>query len=293
VLSLGQVKEARIDLALAEIARGTTQNTFLRDALFSGLVQRELAVLERLLTDAAWGNGGEADKIITGLARGVMGSRDAVAVERLVALAADTMRAGRGGWVAVLDGMVPATGASRRPIHLAKEPAAWAALAGSATAKVRLAKLTDLVIWPGKPGVSATAVAAPLDAAQQARYEQGKALFATVCAACHQANGRGLDGLAPPLVDSDWVLGSPERNVRIVLHGVRGPILVAGRVHSGDMPAFGGALDDAQIASVLTYLRREWGHTATPVDPAQVAAIRKATTGHSDAFSPEELNLIK
>jgi mono/diheme cytochrome c family protein len=287
------VKEPRIDLALAEIARGTTQNTFLRDAFFSGLAQRELAVLERLLADTGWGDGGEADKIITGLARGVMGSRDAVAVERLVALAADTMRAGRGGWVAVLDGMVPATGASRRPIHLAKEPAAWATLAGSATAKVRLAKLTDLVIWPGKPGVSATAVAAPLDAAQQARYEQGKALFATVCAACHQANGRGLDGLAPPLVDSDWVLGSPERNVRIVLHGVRGPILVAGRVHSGDMPAFGAALDDAQVASVLTYLRREWGHTATPVDPAQVAAIRQATAGHSDAFSPEELNLIK
>ena len=47
------------------------------------------------------------------------------------------------------------------------------------------------------------------------------------------------------------------------------------------------------IASILTYLRREWGHTATPVDPAQVAAIRKATAGHSDAFSPEELNLIK
>jgi mono/diheme cytochrome c family protein len=193
----------------------------------------------------------------------------------------------------MLDGMVPGTGASRRPIALAKEPAAWAKLAGSATAKVRLAKLTDLVIWPGKLGVSAAVVPTKLDAAQEARFEQGKALFATVCAACHQANGRGLDGLAPPLVDSDWVLGSPERNVRIVLHGVRGPILVAGRVHSGDMPAFGAALDDAQVASVLTYLRREWGHTAAPIDPAQVVAIRQATVGHSDAFSPEELNLIK
>jgi putative membrane-bound dehydrogenase-like protein len=293
VLSLGQVKEARVDLALADIVRGQTQNTFLRDAFFSGLAQRELALLERLSADAAWTGGGESDKIITGLARGVMGSRDPVAIERLISLAAETMRAGRGGWVAMLDGMVPGTGASRRPIALAKEPAAWAKLAGSATAKVRLAKLTDLVIWPGKLGVSAAVVPTKLDAAQEARFEQGKALFATVCAACHQANGRGLDGLAPPLVDSDWVLGSPERNVRIVLHGVRGPILVAGRVHSGDMPAFGAALDDAQVASVLTYLRREWGHTAAPIDPAQVVAIRQATVGHSDAFSPEELNLIK
>lgn len=293
VLSLGQAKEARIDLALAAIVRGQPQNTFLRDAFFSGVAERELAVLEQLLTDVAWTTGGESDKIIAGLARGVMGSRDAVAVERLATLAAETLRAGRGGWVAVLDGMVPAAGASRRPILLAKEPSAWSTLAASATAKVRLAKMTDSVIWPGKAGVSAAVVTTPLDAAQQARFEQGKALFATVCSACHQANGRGLDGLAPPLVDSDWVLGSPERSVRIVLHGVRGPILVAGRVHSGDMPAFGGALDDAQISAVLTYLRREWGHGATPVDPAQVAAIRVATAGHSDAFSPEELNLLK
>ena len=35
---------------------------------------------------------------------------------------------------------------------------------------------------------------------------------------------------------------------------------------TGLMPPVGGALDDEQIASVLTYVRREWGHTADPVD---------------------------
>ena len=59
------------------------------------------------------------------------------------------------------------------------------------------------------------------------------------------------------------------------------------------MPAFGGALDDQQISSILTYLRREWGHTASPVDPELVKAIRATTAGHTDAWSPEELNLIK
>ena len=113
-----------------------------------------------------------------------------------------------------------------------------------------------------------------------------------MCALCHQTNGRGLDGLAPPLLDSEWVLGSPERTVRIVLHGVRGPIKVANRIHAGEMPAQ-GYLDDNQIASILTYIRREWGHDASPVDPAQVTAIRTATKQHSDAWSQEELNLIK
>jgi mono/diheme cytochrome c family protein len=122
---------------------------------------------------------------------------------------------------------------------------------------------------------------------------RAKGLFAGVCAACHQLNGRGLDGLAPPLLDSEWILGSHERPVRIVLHGVRGPITVLGRVHTGDMPGFGGALDDQQISSILTYLRREWGHTASPVDPEQVKAIRAATAGHTDAWSPEELNAFR
>ena len=147
-------------------------------------------------------------------------------------------------------------------------------------------------MWPGKPGVSAVAAVKPLTAEQQTRFETGKMLFSAVCAACHQATGRGLDGLAPPLLDSEWVLETAERPVRIVLHGVRGTIRVLGRTHTGDMPAFGGALDDQQISSILTYIRREWGHTASAVDPEQVKAIRAATMGH-DAWSAEELLQVK
>ena len=52
----------------------------------------------------------------------------------------------------------------------------------------------------------------------------GEQKYQTVCAACHQPHGYGLDGLAPPLVDSDWVLGNPDILPRIVLHGLNGPI---------------------------------------------------------------------
>ena len=87
------------------------------------------------------------------------------------------------------------------------------------------------------------------------------------------------------------ITGSPERVIRIVLHGLRGQITVLGRVHMGDMAAL-GALDDEQIASVLTYVRREWGHTAAPIEPAQVKAIRAATAGRSDAWTAGELEKI-
>jgi hypothetical protein len=57
------------------------------------------------------------------------------------------------------------------------------------------------------------------------------------------------------------------------------------------MPAF-GALEDVQLSSILTYVRHEWGHTASPIDPAQVKAVREATKGHAEAWSPEELRLV-
>jgi mono/diheme cytochrome c family protein len=124
------------------------------------------------------------------------------------------------------------------------------------------------------------------------RFANGRELFAGICATCHQADGRGLDGVAPPLLDSQWVLGPPERTIRIVLQGVRGPIVVLNHWYTGDMPGLGG-LDDHQISSVLTYLRREWGHTASAVEPEDVAAVRAATAGRNDAWTQDELNLIK
>ena len=291
VLTLGNVHEPAVERALADVARTNPNNTFLRDALFSGLAHRELALLEQLAADPAWAaDEVEANKVLTGLARGIMGSRDVAALERVFALAA---QGGGKRAVALLDGLLPGVGSSRRPLNFARAPEGWGTLEKNPMASTRLVKLKELIVWPGKPGVTAAAVVPPLTAEQQARFENGRGLFAAVCAACHQITGRGLDGLAPPLLDSEWVLGSPERTVRIALKGVRGPITVLGRVHTGDMPAFGGALDDTQVASILTYVRREWGHTASPVDPDVVKTIRAATATHTDAFSPEELNLIK
>ena len=295
VLSLGGVKDPEVDVALANAARAYPRNTFLKDALFSGLANREISLLERLGGMPDWNaEDADANAILSGLARGVFGSRDLPAIGRLIALAGKAAHAGNGKRaVALVDGLIPTTGASRRPLQLAAQPAGWAELESNALSKARLSRLKDVIVWPGKPGVTALAEVKPLSPEQQARFEAGRGLYAAVCSACHQANGRGLDGLAPPLLDSEWVLGTPERTVRIVLHGVRGPIRVLGKTHTGDMPAFGGALNDEQISSILTYLRREWGHTAAPVDPSQVKAIRAATAGQTDAWGASELEEFK
>jgi mono/diheme cytochrome c family protein len=152
----------------------------------------------------------------------------------------------------------------------------------------RAAKLSDLLVWPGKPGAEPEEVVKPLTADQQKRFEQGKELYLIGCAACHQPHGKGQEGLAPPLVDSEWPIGPPERLVRIILHGLRGPLTVSGRTYTLDMPAL-GVFEDEQIAAVLTYIRREWGHTADPVEPEFVKKIRAETEKREQAWTEAEL----
>jgi hypothetical protein len=48
------------------------------------------------------------------------------------------------------------------------------------------------------------------------------------------------------------------------------------------MPAM-GFLDDTQTASVLTYIRREWDHTAAPVTPETVRQLRDTTSTRTES----------
>ncbi|MSU65688.1 MAG: c-type cytochrome [Opitutus sp.] len=289
VLSLGEARDDAIDRELAETVRLHPRNTFLADAFFSGLVDRELPLLEQLAADPSWApDDPAANKVLAGLAQGVFASRQIANIEKLFTLAADqSARLARAE--ALLDGVVAAAGPARRALTFDRPPTGWIQLAENPAFKTRLAKLERVVVWPGKPGVAAL-VAPPLKPGEEKRFANGQVLFTAICATCHQTTGRGLDGLAPPLLDSEWVLGPPERITRIVLSGLRGNVVVLGRTHHGDMPAF-GALDDESIAAILTYIRREWGHTASPVEPAFVKSVRAATAGRIDAWSPEELQL--
>ena len=123
----------------------------------------------------------------------------------------------------------------------------------------------------------------------------GKRSYEQVCAACHQATGLGVEGVYPPLAGADWVVGSPDRVIRILLHGLKGPLTVNGKQYgAAAMPAFGKVpgsgynWNDDRIAAVLTYIRQEWGNTAEPIMPAQVSAIL-AQDGVRKEWSQDEL----
>ena len=142
--------------------------------------------------------------------------------------------------------------------------------------------MLDRVTWPGKAGNSGAP--RPLTAAEQQQFDRGREVYRNICAGCHQPDGRGLDRIAPGLVGSPFALAPAEIPIRILMHGKEGA--------AGLMPPVGGALDDEQIASVLTYVRREWGQTADPVDAAVVTAVRKASAGRTRPWTEAELNAL-
>ena len=131
-----------------------------------------------------------------------------------------------------------------------------------------------------------------MTAIEKVRFEEGKTIYANVCAACHQPTGLGQDGLAPPLLDSEWVLGPAERLPRILMQGMSGPISVRGVQFRLEMPGLPD-LNDRQIASVLTYVRREWEHGEEPVAEDFVAKIREEERNRREPWTAGELLKIK
>ena len=100
-----------------------------------------------------------------------------------------------------------------------------------------------------------------------------------MCFTCHQPTGLGLPGQFPPLAASDWVLGNKERLIKITMHGLMGEIEVNGVKYNNVMAPPGippGSLTDQQIADVLTYIRNDWGNSASSISPEEVANIRES-----------------
>jgi mono/diheme cytochrome c family protein len=119
----------------------------------------------------------------------------------------------------------------------------------------------------------------------------GKQVYGQFCLNCHQDNGLGSPSLYPPLVGSEWVLGSPNRLIPIPETGLSGPIKVNGVDWNLSMPmvAGQGLMSDEKLAAVLTYIRRSWGNNAPAVTPEQVKKVRAQLAGRGEPHTAEEL----
>jgi mono/diheme cytochrome c family protein len=120
---------------------------------------------------------------------------------------------------------------------------------------------------PAAAGEAPAPTTLPLSRGQLFEEQGGAALFASVCAGCHQPDASGAAGAAdyPALVDNRD-LASAQYVERLLLNGQR------------DMPPLGQMMSDQQIADVINYVRTHFGNAyGDAVSPADVAAARRQT----------------
>jgi len=128
-------------------------------------------------------------------------------------------------------------------------------------------------------------------------FPKGLVLYRSICQACHGADGNGINGLAPPLNNSDWVSGDKKRLAAIVLYGLNGPISVSKKLYkvpevSGEMPGIASNVNfsDEDVAQVLSYIRNSWTNSAEKVSKEDVATIRLKYKGKQQSFTEKEFD---
>ena len=300
-IRLGAVASPEADVALAKLLVAHGQNTLVREGALTGMRGKETVIAKLVAAQATKVNAAGASYIVEALATLVSQSGKVGPLEDMLNLAAavdnPAMR------LAVVRGLdrggrdskakpTKGTAASKvtKLLWLPAAPAAMAKLTTTLTDKEGAAALKGLnerVMWVGKAGAPKPPVVAPLTSAQVASFERGRTIYNGLCAGCHQPHGYGLDGLAPPLVDSEWVLGKPDIVALIIMNGLGGPVKVGNRTWDLSMPPM-AQLNDEDLAAVVTYVRREWEHTATPIDTKFVKALRDQFGTHV-AWSADEL----
>jgi mono/diheme cytochrome c family protein len=103
----------------------------------------------------------------------------------------------------------------------------------------------------------------------------GKKVYEAACLACHMADGSGVPGMHPPLIESDFVNGDKEALIQIVLKGMSGKVEIKGEVYNGLMPPQ-AHLSDNEIAAVLTYVRGAFGNKSGEITPQEVQKVRNS-----------------
>ena len=121
----------------------------------------------------------------------------------------------------------------------------------------------------------------------------GAKLFRQICASCHAPDGSGIDGLAPPLMNSEYMTKPHERLALIVLHGLEGPVHVNGTLYELGhvMPGLlnNEKLTDEDIADIIAYVTSAFSDVPKRLKPAKIKALRSEKSLSGMEYTEEEL----
>jgi mono/diheme cytochrome c family protein len=249
----------------------------------------EAAVLERVLAAGDELRPWRREALVSALVDGLLDSP--VGARRALDIAAEALAAGDRATASTIVGRAAARVGSRarRPAQLTldRAPSSYRALL-DLLPPAAAATIDPWIRWPERTDVPLpTIVATP-----EETIALGRRLYAS-CITCHGPSGLGQPGIYPPLAQSEWVTGDPERFAKILLHGLRGRLVVRGVEYNGLMPKpiFGATNGtDEELAAVMSYVRQAFGNDAPAVPPDLVGRVRSATQDRTQPWSVEELS---
>ena len=140
-----------------------------------------------------------------------------------------------------------------------------------------------LLLW-GCGGGSEDSASGSVD-----RQKPGYAKYAFYCGPCHGKDGSGVKPLFPPLHGESWVNLDPEIPISIVLKGLEGRLEMEGNTYMNQMAPLEKRMSDAEIATVLTFVRSSFGNTAGPVTAEEVAAVRARYQDRDKRWTVQEV----
>jgi mono/diheme cytochrome c family protein len=96
-------------------------------------------------------------------------------------------------------------------------------------------------------------------------FAEGYQIYTMNCANCHQADGKGMANLYPPLIGSK-IIQDKAVMACIIKYGLKDTIIVNGKPFSRPMPA-NAKLQELEIAEIITYVNMKWGKDSvyTPI----------------------------
>ena len=97
--------------------------------------------------------------------------------------------------------------------------------------------------------------------ALEASRERGRLVYGDFCVTCHQDNGEGVEGIYPPLANSDYLMANRAASIRGIKYGQRGPMEVNGITYDNVMIPMG--LSDREVADVMNFIRNTWGNRSS------------------------------
>ena len=146
--------------------------------------------------------------------------------------------------------------------------------------------INGLLWWEGRSDVQEF-IPKRVDKTVANLITRGKKIY-NICKTCHQVDGLGLPPTYPPLVDSPFVLDGKGKLIKIMLHGLSGPINVAGKHYDESMPP-APIRNDYDIAAVMTYIRQAWGNDGDAITQSEVASMRERYKDRTSMWTAEEL----